>query len=459
MSDWHDAEQHVERAHAAFEAGQWSEAEAELRAALSRDPYQPEWHYNLGLTLDAAGRNDEAAASFREAWELGCESEPNPAMMVGVSLLRADKVRESLEWFERAGEASPDDPEVLVHRIDAHARLNEHEQAEVAFYMAQQIAPDYADAYAAMADSLLDRREFDRAIWCLRESARLDPDMPRVHARLAEAYAETGRHERARQLYLAELRQNPGDTDVILDLGALLVDMNRPAEAHEKFRRVLEIEPDHAGAHFELGELALAQEDQETALRQFDIVVRLDPNYAGARRRLAEALLRRNREGDGARARALLLADLRTHRAEPGRTHQDDLVDLGVLLLDAERADLAEPVFDEALARKPEDAELFHLRAVVRFRQGRLAEGITDARAAVERDAGCLAAMHNLALANLEDGRWLRARYWAQRARRVDPDDAGLRRLRLKLRVRAIAELVRWGWRVTVGRLSASVGR
>lgn len=456
MSDWHDAEHHVERAHAAFEAGRWEEAESELRAALSRDPYQPEWLFNLGLTLDAAGRHAEAADAFRTAFEVGGDTEAQSALMVGVSLLRDDRPREALEWFERAATLNPDEPEALVHRIDAHARLNEHEQAEVAFYLAQQIAPEHADAYAAMADSLLDRGEHERAIWCLREAARLDPELPRVHARLAEAYAATGRSERARQLYVVELRRDPGDVDVMLDLGSLLVEMHRLTEAEEKFRRVLELRPDHAGAHYELGELALKQGDHAAALRQFDVVVRLDPQFPGAQRRLADALLRRNGTGDGARARELLLADLRAHRAEPGRTHSDDLVDLGELLLDAARPDLAEPVFDEALARNPGDAELYHLRSVARLRCGRIEDGIADARAALERDAGLLAAMHNLALANLELGRWLRARYWVRRARQVDPDDPPLRRLRLKLRVRALAELARWMWRVTLGRRGAA---
>ena len=38
MSDWSEAERHVERAHELFEAGQWRDAEKELREALSLNP-------------------------------------------------------------------------------------------------------------------------------------------------------------------------------------------------------------------------------------------------------------------------------------------------------------------------------------------------------------------------------------------------------------------------------------
>ena len=68
MSEWQEAEQHVERAHELYEAGRWEEAESELRHAIAMNPYQAEWQFNLGLTLDAAGRHKEAADVFREAY-------------------------------------------------------------------------------------------------------------------------------------------------------------------------------------------------------------------------------------------------------------------------------------------------------------------------------------------------------------------------------------------------------
>src|SRR4029078_3217836 len=56
MSDWLDAEAHAHKAQEMYQRGRWAEAEAELRKALSLNPDQAEWHYNLGLTLEAAGR-------------------------------------------------------------------------------------------------------------------------------------------------------------------------------------------------------------------------------------------------------------------------------------------------------------------------------------------------------------------------------------------------------------------
>ncbi|MCA9307779.1 MAG: tetratricopeptide repeat protein, partial [Phycisphaerales bacterium] len=189
-----------------------------------------------------------------------------------------------------------------------------HDQAEVMFYQALQYEGDHALAYSSIAESLLDRRDFDRAIYCFREAAAIDPALPRVHARLAFAYAETGRQERARQLYLRELRDHPGDIDTLLDLGCLLLDMNRLGEASEKFRRVLELESDNPDAHFHLGELALRRRNLRDAHAAFRLVIRLDPTYPEARRRLASLLLDENEVGE---ARKHLRRELREFRRNP----------------------------------------------------------------------------------------------------------------------------------------------
>ena len=100
----------------------------------------------------------------------------------------------------------PERAEPYIHLIEASARIGEHDRAEEMFYRALQLEGDHALAYANVAESLMDREQFERAAYCLREAASLDPHLPRVHARLAAACSRTGRHERARQLYLRELR-------------------------------------------------------------------------------------------------------------------------------------------------------------------------------------------------------------------------------------------------------------
>jgi len=443
MNDWFEAEQLVEKAHEAYEAGRWDEAESALRDALALNPYQAEWHFNLGLTLEAGGRYAQAVEAFGEAAKLQA-GDGQAALLAGVNLLRIDRTEEALAWLDRAERADPRSSAPFVHRIEAYASLGRHDQAEFMFYMGQELDPEDPELYAAMAESLLDRRRYDKAVWCLREAARLDPDLPRVQARLAYAYAATGRHERARQLYLRELRADPGDIDTLLDLGRLLVDMHRFAEAGEKFRRVLEVEPDNADAHFALGDLAERQGLHAEAFTQYDVTLRLDATYPDVRLRAGDQLLRRNGEGDLKEARRLLRAELIELEAGRADRDPDRLGELGTLALDADIPGEAARVFRSLLELRPNDAQAHHHLSVAYFRMGDLSRGIDSARTALRLDPRCVPAMHNLAVANLRRGQVTRARFWVEQALRVEPDDPALRRLRLRLGLRAMGSLVGW---------------
>lgn len=459
MSDWVDAERHVERAHELYEAGRWDEAESELRAALSINPNRAEWHFNLGLTLEAAGKFDAAMGAFRDAHALDPE-DPQSALAMGVNCLRLERLREAVDWFESAERLEPANVEPYLHRIEAFARLGDHEQAETMFYMArqhEQSPTQEATAYANLAESLMTRALFDKAIWCLREASHLDPSLPRVHARLAAAHASTGRHDRARQLYLRELRERPGCIDTLLDLGCLLLDMNRLAEAGEKFRRVLEIESDHPEAHFHLAELAARQGREREAIATLRVALRLDPEHPEARRRLAELYLSTD-EKDA--ALELLRTEHARFKHERRSFDDEDLLDLGGLLLDAGAPQEAIGVLQALVENRPQDAGAWHELSVALLRSGDLARGMDACREAIRRDESHPAALHNMALAHLQQGQRRRAWWWLGRALEADPDDGSLRRMRLILRARGAVDVARGGVRAASrawGRFAAAV--
>ena len=432
MNDWSEAEQHVERAHDLYEAGRWDEAERELRRALSLNPFRPEWHFNLGLTLDAAGRLEDAAGALQAAHELMPEDGPTLTLLAS-TCLRRDDAEGALRWLAKAESIEEVRADALLGKIEAFASLGRVEDAELAFYELLQDEEEshHAPAYAAMGDALLHHGRSDRALYCLREAATRDPDLPRINARLASAYAQTGRQERARQLFLRELREMPGDLDTLLDLGALLVDMNRFAEGAEKFRRVLEIEPDNADAHFALGDIALRQQRRRDAEAAYRLVERLDPSYPEVKRRLAELALDRS---DLVAARRLLRLEAREMREAPESFTPSDLEDLGQLLLDARLHRDAADALARLVERTPESANAHHLLAVARFALGDREKAEDACRAALEIEPSLIPALHNMALNAIHLRRWARAAYFIDRISNADPDDSALRRLRLLLR-------------------------
>lgn len=481
MNDWVDAEHHVELAHEHYDAGRWDEAEVELRQALSLNPYQAEWQFNLGLTLEAAGRYEAAAEAFVQCSKLNMEHaspDANSTLLAAVNMIRSSKAELALTWLDAAEKIEPMNVAIVVHRIEALTDLERYEEAEEAFYVGQQIDPEYPELYAVMGETLQRSEHHERAVWCLREAARLDPGLPRVRAHLASAYARLGRLERARQLYLQELRVDPGDPDTLLELGELLVDMHRYTEAGEKFRRVLELFPDNADAHFSLAELAEVEGRLPDALVHFDVVLRLDKEYATARTRLAKTLLQRGREEDQPRIRDLLNKEIRSIEfpaqqssgfVEVSARHdvsgpareavaeskteskplsdsydEDDLEELGRTLIEAGMLRQAKRVFEMLLEVAPASHKAYHGLSVSALEGSEYEAGIEAAKKSLEYRPSFVPAMHNLVLAYYRQGQYIRARYWLTQALRHDPDDAQLRRLRLRLRIRTVFGVLTW---------------
>lgn len=442
MNDWLDAEGHADRAFEMYERGRWAEAEAELRKALALNPDQAEWHFNLGLTLEAAGRDREALASYIRATELLPE-QPDPLVAAGVVANRLGEYEQAVELLNTALRLDPRNEHAYCNKIDAHIRLGDHQEAETTFYISQYALEEpSAHCLAAIAESLIDREEFARAAWCLKEALRMEPNLPRSAARLGSVYAALGKPQRALQLFLRDLRDDPGNIDTLLDYGELLVDLNRLPEAAEKFRRVLELEPANVDAHMRLGQIAMRSMRFEQATLEFELVLKLDPLYPRVRLHLAEALLCRGRLPD---AQACLRdefdamqaadADLNDEAAPAWTT--SELERFGALLMDAQMPSHAAQVLERALLdddlSRVQRADLLRRLALVRFEMGDLDGGAQCSRRVLRLEPRCVASIHNLALAALQANRLAIASGWIRRGLEVNRHDDGLRRLRVRL--------------------------
>lgn len=465
MSDWFDAEAHADRAFELYERGRWAEAEAELRKAISLNPDQPEWYFNLGLTLEAAGRDREALSAYERAIDL-LPDQPDPLVVAGTVANRLNRFEDAVRWFDEALRLDPKHESAYSHKIESHLRLGDHEEAEATYYLAQQALDEpSAPCLAIMAESLIQRREFERAAWCLKEAMRHDPSAPRLRARLGSVYAALGKPQRALQLYLRDLRDDPGNIDTLLDYGELLITFGRLPEAGEKFRRVLEIEPANVDAHVRLGQVAMHAGRYEQAHLEFELVLKLDPDYPQIRLDLAESLLRRNRRID---AQQQLLEELELiHHDDAERETEDapraamfdgltsiteanpDLPRLGRLLLEVGLPAQAARVYERALndsdwtrnaQRRP---ELLRKLALARFRAGERAGGVIASRQVLRFEPDCIDSIHNLSLAAIEEERLEVAAGWIARGMRINRHDDGLRRLRTRLWMAMIGRAIR----------------
>ena len=431
MNDWFDAESHADRALEMYERGRWAEAESELRKALSLHPDHAEWHYNLGLTLEAAERELEALSSYERAIEL-MPDQVEPLVAAGIMCSRLQRCEQAIGWLSRALTLDPRNEGAYAHKIDSLVRLGDHDEAEAIFYLAQNALDEVSPScLAAIAESLIDRKQWERAGWCLKEALRSEPQMPRLRARLAAVLAATGQPQRALQMYLRDLRDDPGNIETLLDYGELLIDLGRLPEAGEKFRRVLELEPANVDAHYQLGQIATITGRCEQAHLEYELVLKLDQHVPCIRLALGETLLRREQPEA---AQACLRDELDSWAQEESAVRTPEEMDrFGRLLLEAQMPGAAAEIFERCIGAAGESADLLRKLALARFRAGEVDGGVAASRRVLRFDAKCVASMHNLALTAMKEGQLRVAAGWIGRGLRVDWHDDGLRRLRMQL--------------------------
>lgn len=434
MDEWSEAEQHAQRGRQLYEAGQWDRALNELRLAVRHNPYQAEWHFGMGLVLDAMHRYREAAQAFEHALNLRGE-DTETLMRLGVDLVRSGRPNRAVEVLERTSQLDAECEPAYCYRILAHAQRGDHQQAELMFYMARQVVDECPQCYDHLAQSLAQRGDLTRAIWCWQQTLRLHRTALEVHRKLADAHCRLGQHDRARRELLAYLRLRPHDIDVLMSLGRLLTTMSRYADASERFRQVVALNPSYAEAHQQLGELALQIGHLDAAAHRLRRAEQLEPNRPGLNHLKAEVARREGRLED---CRTLLAKEVEGAR-RPDRPER--VLSVARAMLEVEMADAAiallTPQLESGavpgLPQPDQRATALIYRGVAHLLTGRLMAGIRDCRAALREAPAHPAALQNLVLANLEAGRWRHAAVWLRRARRFGAWGPAMRRLRYRL--------------------------
>jgi Flp pilus assembly protein TadD/SAM-dependent methyltransferase len=168
----------------AFQNGQHQVAIDLMTNARQIGPPSAFLHSNLGLALRAAGRTDEAIASFRRALGL----KPDTAEThnnLGMALLEQGEVDAAVKSFSRAAQLNPTLAAAHANLGDALWAQGKLEQAEECYLRAQALDAGDADLFSSLALLSLARGDADKA---LRRAcqALAHEDAPRTHRVFAQ---------------------------------------------------------------------------------------------------------------------------------------------------------------------------------------------------------------------------------------------------------------------------------
>jgi tetratricopeptide (TPR) repeat protein len=177
-------------------------------------------HFDRGMALQAQGRLEEAAASYRQALAL-----------------------------------QPDFAEAHYNIAIIFNELGRVEEAAESCRKAAEIRPDLAEAHSNLGSALQVLGRLDEAIASHRRALALRPESADWLYNLGIALQERGDLEEAISSYRRALALKPGLAEAWYNLHALLLDAEGVAPAIECMKRAVEHSPANADYRFFLGML------------------------------------------------------------------------------------------------------------------------------------------------------------------------------------------------------------
>lgn len=308
----------------------------ELTEAL---PDVPGLRMNLGMALHMDGRDAEAIAPLRFAWNADKRLHP-AGLFLGASLMRLERFEEAVEPLEGVASANPQmldarrllaDAYVALERpakavshlqrlvaaapadtelITGLARIYE-QMATAAFARLKETAPESSHMLALLGEIRVTQQQYPSAFYLYREALKRDAPPPGIHAELAEVYRRTGHADwAATEVERARAEAKPdcaaaraacqylrGDLGAVLDVTAGAGDseslywrtraLNRLAAM--TFARLRDL-PASVETHVILAQHHAGRGQYPDAVDEWRAALALAPRDAALRKGLAEAL-------------------------------------------------------------------------------------------------------------------------------------------------------------------------
>ena len=245
-------------------AGLYADDETLWRDNVAKNPRAWAAQLNLGVTLQQAGRVQEAMGYFEEAQRI----EPDHAEVHnswGVGFEQLGRIQEAADHLVRALQINP-------HYAEAHYNLGCLLQqtgnlgdAIAHYQQALRLKPDYPEAHNNLGSALQQTGDLGDAIAHYEQALRLKPDYPEAENNLGFALQETGKLDGAITHYLRAVRLKPDFADAHYNLGLALEQAGKIKQAMECYQQALAVEPGMVDAQKALARLRSLSQTRGTS--------------------------------------------------------------------------------------------------------------------------------------------------------------------------------------------------
>ncbi len=176
--------------------------------AIGMNDSVAELHYNIGLSLSALHRHNEAIDAFSRAWKLD-QKNPEIANSMGSVFAAEAKYEDALVWFEKALHLDPFCVQALNNKGAALNKIECYQEAVEPLMLAAEKAPESPEIYLNLGIALSLDKKAKGSIPYFRKALELNPQFAEAHANLASALEYAGETKDARSCAHKALELDP----------------------------------------------------------------------------------------------------------------------------------------------------------------------------------------------------------------------------------------------------------
>ena len=164
-----------------------------------------------------------------------------------------------------------------------------NEEAERLVNLAVSMIPEDSEAHAQEGILLWRSGDKEAAVIRFREALRLDPWNPVLHHKLGILLSELNQMTEAYKELEEAIRLDSTLDNVYYDLGIVLNALGRNKQAEVAYRTALKLNPNHAETYNNLGTIMGQQGNYKAAYEMFSKALQLNPDYEAAAANLSIA--------------------------------------------------------------------------------------------------------------------------------------------------------------------------
>jgi tetratricopeptide (TPR) repeat protein/peroxiredoxin len=241
-----------------FQREYFAPAESFFQLALRDDPSSAEAFYGLGSVCLKQERTSEARANFEAATKAQAsypDTLANAWNNLGLLATREGRIAESIPYFERALQLSPDHVVALENLGNAYRQQKLWDEARKVLQHAVAVGPEDpgANYSLGMVFAQLDNSELARQY--LQQALKFRPDYPEALNNLGVLYMRTQRRDEAVASFEKCIRVAPAFDQSYLNLARVYALEGAPDKARTALLELLKQHPGHPQAQQMLQQL------------------------------------------------------------------------------------------------------------------------------------------------------------------------------------------------------------